>query len=151
MSQMDIKQGDIYWVDFDPSIGTEIKKKRPALVCSCDIMNENCPRIIIAPITSNLNRMYAFEYAILAHKEVTGKVMLDQIRSIDKSRVIQKICFLSFKEMQEIADIIEVMVGKKSIDSLKSVSRDVTPEEFKKSADKLLKSRAKLWKSLADK
>jgi len=73
MKAISIKRGDIFWVDFDPSKATEIQKKRPALVCSHDILNENSARIIVAPITSNLKKVYSFEYAVRGHGDIEGK------------------------------------------------------------------------------
>ena len=106
-----IKRGDLFWVDFDPSKATEIQKIRPSLVCSHDILNENSSRIIVAPITSNLKKVYSFEYAITNHPDVKGKIMLDQLRSIDKSRLGKKIGSLSMKEMQEIEAILKFVLG----------------------------------------
>ena len=113
MKQTNIKRGDIFWVDFDDSKskGTETKKRRPALICSHDIMNENTPRVIIAPITSNLKKVYLFEYALKNHSQVKGKVMLDQIRSIDKARLGKKLGNLSVKEMKKIDEIIKFVLG----------------------------------------
>ena len=111
MKKTNIKRGDIFWVNFDPSKDTEIKKTRPSLVCSHDIMNENSSRIIVAPITSNLKRIYSFEYAVKEHKEVKGKIMLDQIRSIDKSRLGKKLGSLSVKDMKEVEEILKFVLG----------------------------------------
>lgn len=105
-----IRRGDIYWVDFDPSKATEVKKNRPALVCSHDVLNENSTRIIVAPITSNIRRVYSFEY-VLQNKNVEGKIMLDQMRCIDKSRLGKKIDSLSISEMQEIDPILKFVLG----------------------------------------
>lgn len=111
MKQMDIKRGDIFWVNFDPAKGTEIQKTRPALVCSHDILNENSSRVIAAPITSNHKKIYSFEYAIKGPADLEGKIMLDQMRSIDKSRLGKKIGSLSFKQLQEIDPIIKFVLG----------------------------------------
>lgn len=111
MKQILIKRGDIFWVDFDPSKATEIQKTRPAFVCSHDILNENSSRIIVAPITSKIKKIYSFEYVIKSHSSLEGKIMLDQMRSIDKSRLGKKICSLSLKEMQEIDVIIKFVLG----------------------------------------
>lgn len=111
MKKTNIKRGDIFWVDFDPSKASEIKKMRPSLVCSHDIMNENSSRIIVAPITSNLNKVYSFEHALEGHDEVKGKIMLDQMRSIDKSRLGKKLGILSIKEMREVDAIIKFVLG----------------------------------------
>lgn len=111
MKQTLIKRGDIFWVNFDPSIATEIQKIRPALVCTHDIINENSSRIIVAPITSNVRKVYSFEYAIKNHPNVVGKIMFDQMRSIDKSRLGKREGVLSFKEMSEIELILRFVLG----------------------------------------
>ncbi len=113
MRQTNIKRGEIFWVDFDPSTGTETKKKRPALVCSHDDMNEHSSRVIVAPITSNLKKVYDFEYAITAHSFVTGKAMIDQMRSVDKSRIGSKIGAINSREMNEVDMIIKLVLGLK--------------------------------------
>jgi mRNA interferase MazF len=111
MTQILIRRGDVFWVDFDPSKATEVQKKRPALVCSHDILNENSSRIIVVPITSNVKKVYSFEYAIKGVSGLEGKIMLDQLRSIDKSRIGKKIGNLPFKEMQQIEIILKFVLG----------------------------------------
>lgn len=86
-------------------------KKRPALVCSQDIINEKSTRVIVAPITSNLKKIYSFEYALPAHSFVKGKIMLDQLRAIDKSRLGSKIGALTFREMNEIEGVLKFVLG----------------------------------------
>jgi mRNA interferase MazF len=111
MKQTLIRRGDIFWVDFDPSKATEIQKTRPAVICSHDVLNANSSRVIVAPITSNVKKVYSFEYALKDHDSVEGKVMLDQLRSIDKSRLGKKLSSFSVKEMQEIDVIIKFILG----------------------------------------
>lgn len=113
MSRTNIKRGDIFWVDFDPSIGTETRKMRPALVCSHDDMNEHSNRVIVAPITSNLKKVYAFEYAITAHSFINGKAMFDQLKAVDKVRIKSKIGSILLKEMDEVDLIIKMVLGLK--------------------------------------
>jgi len=84
------QRGDIYWVSFDPSQGTEIQKTRPAVVISNDMFNKNLNRVIVAPITSNIKNIFDFDCAITVEGR-SGKVMLDQLRSVDKSRLTSKI------------------------------------------------------------
>lgn len=111
MKQISIRRGDIFWVNFDPSKASEIQKTRPALVCSHDIMNEKYNRVIVAPITSNLKKVYSFEYAIKNHSSISGKIMFDQIRSIDKLRLGKQEGCLSFDEMNEIGIILKFILG----------------------------------------
>jgi mRNA interferase MazF len=89
-----MKQGEIYLVNLDPTLHSEIGKTRPALILSINAMNDHLPRVLIVPITSNTDKIYHHE--ILIPAGVGGlakdsKVMLDQLRSIDKRRLIKKI------------------------------------------------------------
>src|SRR3990172_3413613 len=87
-----IKQGNIFWVNFDSTVGAEAKKIRPAVVVSNDVNNEHSPIVSIAPITSSVTRVYSFEVEVPAG---TGnlcsrsKVMVNQTRAVDKSRLTQ--------------------------------------------------------------
>jgi mRNA interferase MazF len=80
-----ILRDEVYWVNLDPTVGTEIQKTRPALVVSPDDMNAALPHVLIAPITSK-------GQALGCRPEVTFKgksarILLDQLRSVDKSRL----------------------------------------------------------------
>lgn len=104
------KRGEIYWVNLDPTIGTEITKKRPAVIVSNDIANEISPRVIVAPITSNATRIFPFE-APIALKGRGGKILLDQIRSVDKIRLDGKIAECDTKAMVLIADALKIALA----------------------------------------
>lgn len=84
-----VKRGEVYWVNLDPTIGTEIRKTRPALVVSPDDMNQALPRVIVAPITSNGQPLGCRPEIRLRGKR--GRVLLDQIRCVDKVRLVGKI------------------------------------------------------------
>jgi mRNA interferase MazF len=79
----------VYWVNLDPTIGTEIKKTRPCLVVSPDDMNAVLPRVIIAPITSKGQALGCRPEVNVGGK--TGLVLLDQIRCVDKTRLTGKL------------------------------------------------------------
>jgi len=83
-----VSRGDVYWVNLDPTIGTEIQKTRPALVVSPDDMNNVLPRVIIAPITSAGQAMGCRPEVIFQGKN--ARILLDQIRCVDKSRLGKK-------------------------------------------------------------
>jgi mRNA interferase MazF len=84
-----VKRGEVYWVNLDPTVGTEIKKTRPALVISPDDMNQALPRVIVAPITSKGQPLGCRPGIRLQGKR--GRVLLDQIRCVDKVRLAGKI------------------------------------------------------------
>ncbi len=88
------KKGEIYLVNFEPTVGHEAKKKRPALILSNNIHNQYSPLVTVAPLSSNINKVYPFE--VYVTKKSTGlnensKIMIIQLRSIDKKRLINKI------------------------------------------------------------
>ena len=83
-----VKRGDVYWVNLDPTIGTEIKKTRPALIISPDDMNAALPRIIIAPLTSKGQPLGCRPEVVFDGKQ--ARILLDQLRSIDKRRLGKK-------------------------------------------------------------
>ncbi len=83
-----VKQGEVYWVVLDPTLGSEIKKTRPCLIISPDDMNEILPRVLIAPITSKGQSLGCRPSIKFSNKN--AKILLDQIRSIDKIRLQTK-------------------------------------------------------------
>ena len=89
-----MNQGDIYLINLDPVVHSEVGKTRPGIIISVNAMNYHSPRLIIAPITSNLGKTYPFEVFIPSGSgglEKDSKIMLDQIRSLDKRRLLNKI------------------------------------------------------------
>lgn len=80
-----ILRGDVYWVNLDPTVGTEIQKTRPALIVSPDDMNAALPRVLIAPITSKGQAMGCRPEVKFQGK--SARILLDQLRSVDKSRL----------------------------------------------------------------
>lgn len=83
------KRGEVYWVNLDPTIGTEIRKTRPALIVSPDDMNAAMPRLIIAPLTSKGQPLGCRPELMFDGKQAL--ILLDQIRTIDKQRLLGKL------------------------------------------------------------
>ena len=89
-----IKRGEIFLVNFDPTVGAEARKTRPALVVSNDINNAHSPIVSISPITSNVTRIYSFEVEIPSGAgglKTRSKVMVNQTRAVDKIRLIKRL------------------------------------------------------------
>jgi mRNA interferase MazF len=102
-----MKRGEVWWVEFDPSVGSEIRKKRPAVIVSNDAANRNLARVVVVPLTSNTGRQYPGE-AVVTVGEQSSKAMADQIMAADKSRLKSQLCELSKADMLEIEDAIKV-------------------------------------------
>jgi mRNA interferase MazF len=96
-----LKRGEVYWVNLDPTIGSEITKTRPAVIISNDIQNELSSRVIVMPITSNIDRILKFEVKVSLNNK-PGKAMSDQIRTIDKLRIRERISSLTEAEIANI-------------------------------------------------
>lgn len=101
MAQVKPRRGDVYWVVLDPTIGSEIKKTRPAVVVSNDSCNAFGARVIVMPITSNVTTLYPGEAKIrLGRRE--GRALGDQLRSIDKARLGKRLGRLDAQELREV-------------------------------------------------
>ena len=84
-----IKRGEVYWVTLDPTVGSEIRKTRPALIISPDDMNAALPRVMIAPLTSKGQPLGCRPELVFDGKP--ARILLDQIRTIDKQRLSGKL------------------------------------------------------------
>ena len=84
-----VKRGEVYWVNLDPVVSTEIRKTRPALVISPDDMNAILPRVIIAPLTSAGQPLGCRPELTFMRK--SARILLDQLRTVDKVRLGEKL------------------------------------------------------------
>ena len=105
-----MKRGEVWWVEFDPSIGSEIRKTRPAVIVSNDAANRHLARVIVIPMTSNVSRLYPGE-TIVSVKGQQSKVMADQIMAADKARLKSQISILSKADMVAVDDVIRVQLA----------------------------------------
>ena len=99
-----MKRGEVYWVNLDPTVGSEVKKRRPAVILSPDEMNRSLPVVIVAPITSSKKSWPTRADVTLSGK--AGQIMLDQIRTVDKSRLMKRIAEV---EIIEALDTLQIM------------------------------------------
>jgi len=101
---MEIKQYQIVLVNLDPTIGGEMKKTRPCVVISPDEMNKYLQTIVVAPMTSS-SKSYPTRVEV-KHNKKKGWVVVDQIRTIDRKRVVRIFDFLSDKEIYKLKTVI---------------------------------------------
>ncbi len=102
---MDLNQYEIVLVNLDPTIGSEIKKTRPCVIISPDEMNKYLRTIVVAPMTTT-SKKYPTRVEV-KHENKIGWVVIDQIRTIDKKRIIKKLGRLSHPEVKEVKSVIE--------------------------------------------
>jgi len=104
-----MKRGEVWWVNFDPSVGGEIRKKRPAVIVSNDAANTFLNRVQVVPLTSKTEHLYPSEaYVSIAGK--TGKAMADQLATVSKLRLSKRIGVLSAEDIKAIGDAIKIQL-----------------------------------------
>ncbi len=101
---MEINQYQIVLVNLDPTIGSEIQKTRPCVILSPNEMNDNLKTITIAPMTST-SRKYPTRVKI-KHNNREGWIVIDQIRTIDKTRIVKTFNSITSKEIKECKQVI---------------------------------------------
>jgi len=101
---MEIKQYQIILVNLDPTVGSEIKKTRPCVVISPNEMNKYLQTVVVAPMTSQSKR-YPTRVEV-NHNDKEGWIVIDQIRTIDKVRIIKVLDKLSTKEVDNVKSVI---------------------------------------------
>jgi mRNA interferase MazF len=102
---MEVKRFDVYLVNLDPTVGSEIQKTRPCLVISPDEMNRNIRTVIIAPMTS-AKKDYPTRVSCTFQKK-KGQIVLDQLRTIDKVRLVKKLGTIDSKDQLEVISILQ--------------------------------------------
>jgi mRNA interferase MazF len=101
---MEIKQYELVLVNLDPTIGSEMKKTRPCVILSPNEMNKYLQTIVVAPLTSN-SKPYPTRVEIKQAK-TKGWIVLDQIRTVDKLRIVKKLGNLTAKEIEMVKSVI---------------------------------------------
>lgn len=107
-----MKRGEVWWVQFDPSVGGEIKKRRPAVILSNDASNQFLNRVQVVPITSNVEKIYPSEAPILLNGE-PRKAMADQLTTVSKLRLQGYLGILSSADLVKVEEAIKVQLALK--------------------------------------
>lgn len=102
-----MKRFDVYLINLDPTVDKEIKKTRPCLVISPDEMNEYISTVIVAPMTSRIRKYPSRVTCIF--QGTKGQIVLDQIRTVDKIRLIKKLGIIDDESQYEVVQILQDM------------------------------------------
>ena len=105
-----MNRGDVWWVEFDPAVGSEIRKTHPAVIISNNTSNRHLARVQVMPLSSSVERVYPSETVVTIAGQ-RSKVMADQIMTADKCRLKQTMGKLSLADMQAVDAIIKLQLG----------------------------------------
>ena len=113
-SVVEVKRGELWWVDHDPAIGSEAAMTRPTLVISSDAMNKHSRTVIVCPLTSSVHRVYNFEVFIPqgdGSLDRDSKAQPQLIRAVDKQRLQRFIGRVSDTTLEIVTEAIAVQTG----------------------------------------
>jgi len=104
-----MRRGEVWWVDFDPARGGEVRKVRPAVILSNDLANEHMNRLQVVPLTSNTGRVYPSE-AVVEVAGQSSKAMADQLTTVAKQRLSSRLGELNRKDLAAVERAVKVQL-----------------------------------------
>lgn len=105
-----MKRGEVWWTDFEPAVGGEIRKRRPAMIISNDSANRHLNRVQVVPLSSSIARFSPSEVPILLNGK-TRKAMMDQITTVSKLRIGSQLGRISSEDIKQIEQAIKTQLG----------------------------------------
>ncbi len=105
-------RGEVWWVNFEPTVGGEVRKRRPAVIVSNDAANRFLNRVQVVPLTSKTDHLYPSEsYVVLGAKQ--SKAMADQLTTVSKARLLKRAGRVSGSEMKDLERAVRIQLGLK--------------------------------------
>jgi mRNA interferase MazF len=105
-----VKRGEIWLVNLDPTIGSEIKKPRPCVIVSPQELNQHLRTVMMAPMTS---KGFAAPFRVpVTHAGTKGLIVLDQMRAVDKQRLVKKLGQVSAKTMERVLKTLQELFAE---------------------------------------
>ena len=104
-----MRRCEVWWVNFDPSVGGEVKKRRPAVIISNNASNRFLNRVQVVPLTSKTDRLYPSE-AVVVFDGKESKAMVDQLATVSKVRLSLRAGILSPQDMFKIEEVIKIQL-----------------------------------------
>lgn len=105
-----MRRGEVWWVDFDPAKGGEIRKVRPAVIVSNDLANAHLNRLQVVPLTSNTGRLYPSE-AVISVAGQSSKAMADQLTTVAKERLTTRLGVLDKADIKIVERVVKIQLG----------------------------------------
>jgi len=105
-----MRRGEVWWVDFEPAIGGEIRKQRPAVIVSNDAANKHLNRVQVVPLSSSVDKLYPSE-AYVTFNDRPGKALADQLTTVSKQRLSHLAGRLSDADLHGVEQAIKVQLA----------------------------------------